>query len=60
MSGEGDPLGIVQEVELWLYERMVYVQTRICPRKWDAQNSLGFWYTNGSLNLDQKTRPCDN
>ena len=31
----------------------------ICPRKWDAQNSLGFWNTNGSSNLDQTTRPRD-
>ena len=25
LSGEGDPLGIVQETELWPYEEMVYV-----------------------------------
>ena len=27
---------------------MVYAQTKICPREWDAQNSLGFWNTNRS------------
>ena len=32
---------------------MVYAQPRIHPRKWDAQNSLGFWGTNGSSNLYQ-------
>ena len=25
----------------------------------DTQNFREFWDTNGSLNLDQKTRPCD-
>ena len=29
----------------------------IHPGKWDAQNSLGFWDTNGSLNRCQTTRP---
>ena len=28
-SGEGDPLGIVQEVYIWPYEQMVYAQSRI-------------------------------
>ena len=35
---------------------MVYVQTRIRPRKLDLQTSLGFWDTNGSPNPDQKTQ----
>ena len=38
---------------------MVYAQLKIRPRKWDAQNPLGFWDTNGSSNLGQTTRPCD-
>ena len=38
---------------------MVYPQTRICPGKWDAQNSLGFWDPNRSPNPDQKTKPSD-
>ena len=32
---------------------------RIRPSKWNAQNSLGFWDTNGSSNYGQTTRPCD-
>ena len=38
---EGDPLEIEQEIKIWLYKQMVWEQTRICPRKWDAKNSLG-------------------
>ena len=38
---------------------MVYAQPRIRPRKRDAQNYLGFSYTNGSPNLDQTTRASD-
>ena len=32
---------------------------RIFPWKWHAENSLGFWDTNGSFNLGLKTRPSD-
>ena len=39
---------------------MVYAQSRICPREGDAQTNLEFWYTNGSPNLSQTTRPNDN
>ena len=39
---------------------MVGAQPRICLGGWKAQISLGFWDTNGSLNLDQTTRPCNN
>ena len=35
---------------------MIYAQPRICPGKWDAQTSLGFWNTNGSPNFCQITR----
>ena len=59
-SGQDDPLGIVQEIEIWPYEQMIYAQTSICPREWDTQTPLGFWDTNRSPNLDQKTRPYDN
>ena len=38
---------------------MVYAKTRICPIKWDAQNSLGFWKTNRTFNLGYATRPSD-
>ena len=39
---------------------MVYAQLRIRPIELDAENSLGFWDTNGSSNLGQTTRPLDN
>ena len=39
---------------------MVSAQTRICPRKWDALNSLGFWDENGFPDPDQETRLRDN
>ena len=38
---------------------LVYAQPRIHPRKWDAQNSLGFANTNGSSNLGPTTRHSD-
>ena len=39
LGGEGDPLGIVQEVKIWPYEQMVYAQPRICSGKvlWDIE-----------------------
>ena len=33
---EGDLLGIVQEIKIWSYYQIVYAQTRICSREWDA------------------------
>ena len=53
--GKGNSLGEVQEI--WPYKQMVYAQSRICPWEWDAQTLLGFWDTNGSLNLSQTTGP---
>ena len=53
-------LGIVQEIEIWLYENMLYSQPRICPGGWDTQTPLGFWDRNESPNLSQMTRPSDN
>ena len=58
MNGHGDPLGIMQEIEVWPYAHMVYAQPKICPGEWDAQNPLQFLDTNGSLNLGQTTRRC--
>ena len=46
LGGKSDPLGIVQETEIWPCEQMVYAQPRICPREWAAQTPLGFWDTN--------------
>ena len=39
---------------------MLYAQPSTRPRKWHAQTPVGFWYTNGSPNLGQKTRPYNN
>ena len=36
MDGKGDPLGIVQEIEIWPYNQIVQAQTRIPHRGWDA------------------------
>ena len=39
---------------------MVYAQPSTCPTKWQTQTPVGLWYTNGSPNLGQKTRPYNN
>ena len=39
---------------------MVYAQLSTCPRKWHSHTPMGLWYTNGSPNLGQKTRPYNN
>ena len=49
--GEGDPLRIVQEIEIWQNQQIVCAQHGIRPGEWDVQTSLGFWDTNESLNL---------
>ena len=36
---------------------MVYAQPSTCPRMWHTQTPMGFWHTNSSPNLGQKTRP---
>ena len=59
LGWKGDPLGIVQEVKILLYEQIVYAKPRIHPEEWHAQSSLEFWDANRSLNLDQMTKPCD-
>ena len=33
MGGQGDPQGIVQEIEIWPYEQIAYVQPKICHKK---------------------------
>ena len=38
LSVEVDPLGIVQEIKIWQYERMVCAKPRIRPVEWDIQN----------------------
>ena len=60
LGGQGDPLGIVQAVEVWPNEQMVYAQPRICPGEWDAKSPRGFWDSNESTNLGQTTGSYDN
>ena len=52
----GNPLGIVQESEIWPYQQMACVQTRICLGEWDTWNSVGFWDKKRSPNPDQTIR----
>ena len=51
MGGKGDPLWAVQEIIIPTCWQMIYAQTRMSPRKWSAQNSLGLWDKNRSPNL---------
>ena len=41
------------KIEIWPYYKMVYAQTRIHPKEWNAWYSLEFWSTNRSPNPDQ-------
>ena len=50
MSGQDDPLRVVQEIRIWPYEQMVYAQPRSFPGEWDAQTPMEFQDTNGSPN----------
>ena len=34
MGGNNNPQGIVQEIEIWQYSQIVYIQTRIRPGEW--------------------------
>ena len=36
LIGKGDTPGIVQEIKTKPFYQMVYVQTRICHRKWNS------------------------
>ena len=54
LGKKGDPLVIGQEIQIQPYFQMVFVQTRIYPRKCDPWNSLAFWDTNGSPNKKRK------
>ena len=47
-----DPQGIVQD-RILIINQMVYARTRISPREWDTQNSLGFWDATESYHYDQ-------
>ena len=59
MGGKGNPLGIMQEIEIWSYEQVVYGQLKICPGEWDSHNSLGFWDMNRPSNLRQTIKHRD-
>ena len=39
---KGDPVGIVQETEIWIYYQILQAQTKINPGDWDELNSPGF------------------
>ena len=41
LVGEGDPLGFEQEIEIWPYYQITYVQTRNCPGEWNAKEFSG-------------------
>ena len=53
MGGQGDPLGIVQEIEIRPNYEMVYAQTRICPGEWDAWIPKACWNRKGFRSDDQ-------
>ena len=56
----GDPLEIVQEIEIWSYYQMLFAQTRIPSGEWNTYQKLGFWDKDRSPNLSQTSRPSDN
>ena len=56
----GGSTGNCEEIEVWLYEQMVYEQPIICPGEWDTQTPLGIWLTNESVNLGQRSWPYIN
>ena len=39
---------------------MVYAQPSACARKWHAKTLMRLWYTHGSPNIAEKTRPYNN
>ena len=58
-GSEGDPLGIMQEIEVWPYYQIIWAETRINHGEGDVQNSLGFQDTNRSPNPNLKTKPSE-
>ena len=53
---ESDPLGILEEIKIFLYSQMVCAKTKIFPWQWNPWIYIEVWDTNWSPNLDQKTR----
>ena len=54
MGGKGDPLGIVQDIEMLSYYSRIHAQTKNHSREWDVYNFLGFRDTNRFRNSSQK------
>ena len=46
-----------ENAKIWSYYQILHAESRNSPRKWDAEDSLGFWDTNLSASHDQTTRP---
>ena len=49
---------VVQEIEIWPSELLVYAQLRILLAEWDTPTSQRFWNI-GSSNLGQTTEPSN-
>ena len=60
LGGKDNPFGIDQEIEIWPYYEMVYAQTRINQRGWEALNSLRFWDAKRSPHPGKKSRQTVN
>ena len=54
MGGKYDPLG--RNLDLSIRTNGICTTQ---PGEWDAETSIGFWDTNGSINLGQMIRSCD-
>ena len=59
LGREGDSLGIIKVIEIWLYYQMVQTQTRIHSEELEVENSLACWDPKRSPSSGQKTRPDD-
>ena len=71
-DNNNNPLGIVQDISIWPYEKMVYAQPKISPGEWHTQTPMRFWliwrsvrlaeikWSVWSLNLGQTNRPSYN
>ena len=57
---KSDPLGIVQEIEIWPYYQILHAQSSICPGRWNADISHGFYDGNRSTIPGQITGHNDN
>ena len=60
MVGQGDPQGIVKEIDFWPFKQTVYAQLRIFSEEWNTETPLGLLLINGTPNLGQTTRLYNN